>query len=57
MATTFVQSRSTTLSTISPELAVVGLFSLTGLTLFTLFAAVLSYVSDETIGMMFSSIG
>jgi hypothetical protein len=54
MSTTLVQTRPTTLSTISPDLAGVGLFSLLGL---TLSAAVLSYVSSETISLMFSSIG
>jgi hypothetical protein len=54
MSTTFVQTRPITLSTISPNLAAVCLFSLLGL---TLSAAVLSYVSSETISMMFSSIG
>jgi hypothetical protein len=54
MSTTFAQTRPTTRVTISPDLAVVGLFSLLGL---TLSAAVLSYVSSETINMMFSSIG
>jgi hypothetical protein len=42
-----------TLRTISPEFAVVCLFSLLGL---TLTAAALSHLSDETISMMFSSI-
>jgi hypothetical protein len=54
MPTTLVQARPTTLGAISPDLAVVCLFSLFGL---TLSAAVLSYVSSETINMMFSSIG
>ena len=54
MPTTLAQTRPTTLSTISPDLAAVCLFSLLGL---TLSAAVLSYVSCETINMMFSSIG
>jgi len=54
MSTTLAQTRPTTLSTISPNLAAVCLFSLLGL---TLSAAVLSYVSSETISMMFSSIG
>ncbi len=56
MSTTFAQTRPTTHPTISPALADVGLllFGLIGL---TLSAAVLSYVSDETISMMFSSIG
>ena len=54
MSITLAQTRSTTLSTISPDLAVVSLFSLLGL---TLTAAVLSDVSSETISMMFSSIG
>jgi hypothetical protein len=54
MSNTFTQTRPITLSTISPDLAVVCLFSLLGL---TLSVAVLSYVSSETISMMFSSIG
>jgi hypothetical protein len=54
MSTTLAETRPTTLRTISPELAAVCLFSLLGL---TLSAAVLSYLSDETISMMFSSIG
>jgi len=54
MSITFAQTRPTTLSTISPNLAAVCLFSLLGL---TLSAAVLSYVSSETISMMFFSIG
>lgn len=53
MSSTLVQARPTTLSTISADLAVVCLFSLLGL---TLSAAVLSYVSSETISVMFSSI-
>ena len=54
MSTTLVETRPITLSTISPNLAAVCLFSLLGL---TLSAAVLSYVSSETISMMFFSIG
>jgi len=54
MSTTLVQTRPTTRLTISPDLASLGLFSLLGL---MLSAAVLSYVSSETISMMFSSIG
>ena len=54
MPTTLAQTRPTTLSTISPDLTAVCLFSLLGL---TLTAAVLSYVSNETIGMLFTSIG
>ena len=54
MSNTFAQTRLTTTLTISPDLASLGLFSLLGL---TLSAAVLSYVSSETISMMFSSIG
>jgi len=54
MSSTLVPTSSTTLSTISPDLAVVCLFSLLGL---TLSAAVLSYVSSETISVMFSSTG
>ena len=54
MSSTLVQTCPTTLSTVSPNLAVVCLFSLLGL---TLSAAVLSYVSSEMISMMFFSIG
>ena len=54
MSTTLAQTRPATLSTISPDFAGVCLFSLLGL---TLSAVVLSYLSDETISMMFSSIG
>jgi hypothetical protein len=54
MPTTLAQTRPTTLSTISPDLTAVCLFSLLGL---TLTAAVLSYVSNETISMLFTSIG
>ena len=54
MSTVLAQTRPATLSTVSPNLAAVCLFSLLGL---TLSAAVLSYVSSETISMMFSSIG
>lgn len=54
MSTTLAQTRPTTLSSISPDLASVCLFSLLGL---MLSAAVLSNVSSETIGLMFSSIG
>jgi hypothetical protein len=54
MSTILVQTRPTTLFTISPDLAVVCLFSLLGL---TLSAAVLSYVSSETISMMVSVFG
>ena len=54
MSSTFVQARPTALFAVSPSLAVVCLFSLLGL---TLSAAVLSCVSSETIGIMFSSIG
>ena len=54
MSTTLVQSRPTTRSAISSDFATVCLFSLLGL---TLTAAVLSYVSSETISIMFSSIG
>jgi hypothetical protein len=54
MPTTLAQTRPTTLSTLSPDLAAVCLFSLLGL---TLTAAVLSYVSNETISMLFTSIG
>jgi hypothetical protein len=54
MSTTLDLTRATTLSSISPDLAGLCLFSLLGL---TLSAAVLSCVSSETISMMFSSIG
>jgi len=54
MSSTFAQARPTTLPSISPDLASVCLFSLLGL---TLSAAVLSYLSSETIGIMFASIG
>ena len=54
MSTTHAQADPAMLSTISPDLAVVCLFSLLGL---TLSAAVLSCVSSETVGIMFSSIG
>jgi hypothetical protein len=54
MHTTLAQTRPTTLSTILLDLAVVCLFSLLGL---TLTAAFLSYVSNETISMLFNSIG
>ena len=53
MSSTLAQTRPTTLSTISPDLAAVSLFSLLGL---TLSVAVLSGVSSETISMMFSYI-
>jgi hypothetical protein len=52
MSNTLAQARPTKLISISPDLAGVCLFSLLGL---TLSAAVLSYVSSETISMMFSS--
>ena len=54
MPTTLVQALPTAFSTVSPDLAVVCLFSLLGL---TLTAAILSCVSTETVSMMFSSIG
>jgi hypothetical protein len=54
MPTTLAQTRPTTRPSISPDLASVCLFSLLGV---MLSAAVLSYVSSETISMMFSSIG
>lgn len=54
MPTTLTKTRRTMLAASSRELACVCLFSLLGL---TLSAACLSYVSTETIGMMFSSIG
>jgi hypothetical protein len=55
MSTTLAQTLSITPSvTIRPDLAVVSLFSLLGL---TLSAAILSCVSSETISMIFFSIG
>ena len=54
MSITLAQTRPSTLRAVSPEIAAVCLFSLLGL---TLSAAVLSYVSSETISTMFSSIG
>jgi hypothetical protein len=54
MPSTLVQARPTTLPTISRDLGVVCMFSLLGL---TLSAAVVQYVSSETISMLFSSIG
>ena len=54
MSTTLTQTRPTTLSGISPDLASVCLFSLLGL---MLSAAVLSNVSSETISLMFSTVG
>jgi hypothetical protein len=54
MSTTLDQAHATTFSSISPDLTGLCLFSLLGL---TLSAAVLSYVSSETINMMFSSVG
>jgi hypothetical protein len=54
MSTTLALTRPATLSTVSADFAGAGLFSLLGL---TLSAAVLSYVSSETISLMFSSIG
>jgi hypothetical protein len=49
-----VQTRPTAPSTILPDLIVVCLFSLLGL---TLSLVVLSYVSSEAIALMFSVIG
>ena len=49
-----VQTRPTTPSAISSDFPGVCLFSLLGL---TLTVAVLSYVSNETISMLFTSIG
>jgi hypothetical protein len=54
MPTTLPRTDLVTLSTISPDLDVVCLFSLFGL---TFSAAVLSNVSSEMISVMFSSIG
>jgi hypothetical protein len=54
MSTTFASTKSLTwLPAIPPDLAVACVVSLLGL---TLSAAVLSYVSSETISVMFSSI-
>ena len=54
MSTTLTQARPTTPSSISPDPASVCLFSLLGL---MLSAAVLSYVSSETISVMFFYLG
>jgi hypothetical protein len=54
MPTTLPRTDLVTHLLISPDLAVVYLFSLLGLTLSEAF---LSCVSSETIGVMFSSIG
>jgi hypothetical protein len=54
MSSILAETRPTTLGTILPALAVPLLFSLLGL---TLSAAILPYLSDETISMMFSSVG
>lgn len=54
MSATLDQARPTTLSTISPDFIVLCLWSLLGL---ALSAAVFSYVSSETISLMFSAIG
>jgi len=54
MPTTLAQTRPTTPSAISSDFPNVCLFSLLGL---TLTVAVLSYVSNETISMLFTSIG
>jgi len=55
MSTNLVQTRPTTRSASSLDFATVCLFSLLGLTLTA--AAVLSFVSNETISMLFTSIG
>jgi hypothetical protein len=54
MSNTLVQTRPTTLPTISPDLIGVCLFPVVGL---TVSSAILSYVSSETIIMMFSFVG
>ena len=54
MSSTLPQTRPTTISTISADMACVCLFSLLGL---MLSAAVVSYVSSETISMMFFPVG
>ena len=54
MSNTFTQTRPITLSTTSPDLAVVCLFALLGL---MLSAAVLSNVTSETISLILSSVG
>jgi len=54
MSTILAQTRLTTPSTVLTDINAVCLFSLLGL---TLSAAVLSWFSNETIGVMFSSIG
>jgi len=52
MFSTLVQTRPTTLPAISSALVVPLLFSLLGL---TLTAAILPYLSDETISLIFTS--
>ena len=52
MSSTLVQARPTTLSAISSALDVPVLFSLLGL---TLTAAILPYLSNETISSIFTS--
>jgi hypothetical protein len=54
MPTALAQPRPTTRSAISSDFPNVCLFSLLGL---TLTVAVLSYVSNETISILFTSIG
>ena len=54
MPTALAQPRPTTPSAISSDFPNVCLFSLLGL---TLTVAVLSYVSNETISILFTSIG
>ena len=54
MSTLLVQTRLTMPSTVLTDLNAVCLFSLLGL---TLSVAALSWFSNETIGVMFSSIG
>ena len=54
MSNILALTRPDTISALSPNLASVCLFSLLGL---TLSAAVLSYVSPETIAVMVSSAG
>lgn len=54
MSSTLAPARRITLSATSPDLAVVCLFSLFGL---TLTVAILPYLSDETIHTIFSVFG
>jgi hypothetical protein len=54
MSTILAQTRLPMPSTVLTDISAVCLFSLLGL---TLSVAVLSWLSDETIGVVFSSIG